>query len=109
MGRTVPTYRLALDEMLLRWEREFGRSLTDPADREAFRRVILGARRYIPQGTQMSSGDLLERLLLSVLVDLNRRTPPRTDGLRDPAAPPAGDLPAAAPRLRPLGEPPAER
>lgn len=105
MGRTVPTYRLALEEVLARWEREFGRALTDPADRNAFHQVILAARRYIPQGTQMSSGDLLERLLLSVIVDLNRRTPPRTDGRLDPPPPPG--LPGAPPRARPIDEPPA--
>lgn len=75
MGRTVPTYRLALDEVLARWEREFGRALVDPADQAAFRELVLGARRYIPQGTLMSSGDLLERVLLSLLLDLYRRGP----------------------------------
>ncbi|MHB8352347.1 MAG: hypothetical protein ACYDFT_06660 [Thermoplasmata archaeon] len=107
MGRTVPTYRLALDEVLARWEREFGRALTDPADRAAFHQVILGARRYIPQGTQMSSGDLLERLLLSVIVDLNRRTPPRTEGALDPT--PSSGPPGAPPRVRPLDDPTTER
>lgn len=69
MGRTVPTYRDALNERLARWEREFGRTLTDPADRAAFRALAAAARRYIPQGTMMTSGDLVERVLLSLLLD----------------------------------------
>jgi hypothetical protein len=73
MGRTVPTYREALDGLLARWEREFGHSLSDPRDREAFHEVVLAARRYIPQGTMMTSGDLVERVLLSLLVDLQRK------------------------------------
>ncbi|MCI4336138.1 MAG: hypothetical protein L3K17_02945 [Thermoplasmata archaeon] len=73
MGRTVPTYRDALTDLLGRWEREFGRSLTDPADREAFRALVVAARRYVPQGTMMTSGDLVERALLSLLVDLFRQ------------------------------------
>lgn len=73
MGRTVPTYRDALTELLARWEREFGRALTNPADRAAFHELVVAARRYVSQGTLMSSGDLVERALLSVLVDLFRR------------------------------------
>ncbi|MCI4348972.1 MAG: hypothetical protein L3J93_01970 [Thermoplasmata archaeon] len=81
MGRTVPTYRDALTELLARWEREFGRSLTQPADREAFQELVVAARRYIPQGTMMTSGDLVERAVLSLLVELFRelgeKRPPR--------------------------------
>jgi hypothetical protein len=73
MGRTVPTYRDALTDLLARWEREFGRALTSPRDRAAFHELLLAARRYIPQGTMMSSGDIVERALLSLLVDLYRQ------------------------------------
>lgn len=72
MGRTVPTYREALEEQLQRWEREFGRGLPDPADRESFRRLLQGARRYVAQGTMLSSGDLLERIVLSILLAMER-------------------------------------
>jgi hypothetical protein len=83
MGRTVPTYRDALEERLRQWEHEFGRALPDPGDRASFHRLLQGARRYIPQGTMMSSGDLLERILLSVLLDLAREL----ERLRRPGAP----------------------
>ncbi|MDE1819361.1 MAG: hypothetical protein KGJ23_03455 [Euryarchaeota archaeon] len=73
MGRTVPTYRDALEDRLARWDREFGRALTDPKDRESFQELLQGARRYVAQGTMLSSGDLTERVFLSMLLDLERR------------------------------------
>jgi hypothetical protein len=76
MGRTVPTYREALEERLARWEREFGRGLVDPRDREAFARILTGARRYVGQSTLLGTGDLLERILLALLLDLYRERAP---------------------------------
>ena len=75
MGRTVPTYRQALDERLKRWE-AFERLLTTPEERAAFASLRTGARRYVAQATQVGSPDLLESILLSVLLDLARRLPP---------------------------------
>lgn len=74
MGRTVPTYRQALDERLKRWE-AFERLLTTPEERAAFASLRTGARRYVAQATQVGSPDLLESILLSVLLDLARRLP----------------------------------
>ena len=76
MGRTVPTYRQALEERLKRWE-EFGRLLTTPEERAAFETIRTGARRYVAQATYVGSPDLLESLLLSVLLDMARRAGPR--------------------------------
>ncbi|MCI4366608.1 MAG: hypothetical protein L3K08_02530 [Thermoplasmata archaeon] len=110
MGRTVPTYRDALEDHLARWEREFGRGLPDPVDRANFQRILQGARRYVAQATMMGSGDLVERILLSVLLDLERelhavvpgetpRTPGPTaagpDGPRAPGRRPGPSLDAA--------------
>ncbi|HZY93043.1 MAG TPA: hypothetical protein VFG07_09785 [Thermoplasmata archaeon] len=82
MGRTLPTYRQALEERLKRWE-AFGRLLTTPEERAAFERLQTGARRYVAQATYVGSPDLLESILLSVLLDLARRLPPEgpDDGL----------------------------
>ena len=91
MGRTVPTYHDALTELLARWEREFGRALTRPEDRAAFAALVRAAREYIPQGTLMTSGDLVERVLLSLLVRLYRAPSPGP-----PAAEPDGPLERAA-------------
>lgn len=76
MGRTAPTYRQALDERLKRWE-TFERLLTTPEEREAFGLLRSGARRYVAQATQVGSPDLLESILLSVLLDIAQRLPPR--------------------------------
>ncbi len=76
MGRTAPTYRQALDERLKRWE-SFERLLTTPKEREAFALLRSGARRYVAQATQVGSPDLLESILLSVLLDIAQRLPPR--------------------------------
>lgn len=75
MGRTVPTYRQALEERMKRWD-EFARLLTTPEDRGAFDLVRTAARRYAAQATYVGSPDLLESILLSVLTDLARRLPP---------------------------------
>ena len=84
MGRTVPTYRQALEERLKRWD-AFARLLTSPEDRAAFELVRTGARRYVAQATYVGSPDLLEAILLSVLTDLAgrlRTDPPERPGRR---------------------------
>lgn len=86
MGRTVPTYRQALEERLKRWE-AFGRLLTTPEERQAYERIATAARRYIAQATYVGSPDLLESILLSVLLDFARRLP--ADGGGAPVAAPA--------------------
>jgi hypothetical protein len=60
-----------------RWE-AFGRLLTTPEERAAFDQLVTGARRYAAQATYVGSPDLLESILLSVLLDLARRTAPAT-------------------------------
>jgi hypothetical protein len=96
MGRTVPTYREALEAFLLRWEREFGRALQDPSERDAFERLRVRALRHVAQGTLMSTGDLLERVLLSILVDMERDLvqEPRRPSLEDD---PVGGIPPPLP------------
>ncbi|MGB6501417.1 MAG: hypothetical protein WBG19_08475 [Thermoplasmata archaeon] len=74
MGRTVPTYRQALEERMKRWD-EFARLLPTPEERGAFDLVRTAARRYAAQATYVGSPDLLESILLSVLTDLARRLP----------------------------------
>jgi len=85
VGRTVPTYRQALEERMKRWD-AFARLLTTPEDRAAFELVRTGARRYAAQATYVGSPDLLEAILLSVLTDLAGRlrteAPERTPARR---------------------------
>jgi hypothetical protein len=103
VGRTVPTYRDALEDHLARWEREFGRGLPDPVDRENFQRILQGARRYVAQATMMGSGDLVERVLLSVLLDLERELHAPDRGVAGRPPDPAGagpEIPPAPGRRR---------
>ena len=69
MGRTVPTYRQALEERMKRWD-AFGRLLTSPEEREAFGTLVTAARRYAAQATYVGSPDLLESIVLAILLDL---------------------------------------
>jgi len=78
MGRTVPTYRQALEERMKRWD-AFGRLLTSPEEREAFRSLVTAARRYAAQATYVGSPDLLESIVLAILLDLAVRMP-KPDG-----------------------------
>lgn len=73
MGRTVPTWTIELARLLATWEREFGRTLVNPADREAFRQLTLEANRYCAHGKMMASGDRIERALLSIILGQQRR------------------------------------
>jgi hypothetical protein len=74
MGRTVPTYRQALEERMKRWD-AFGRLLTTPEEREAFQTLVTAARRYAAQATYVGSPDLLESIVLAILLDLAVRMP----------------------------------
>jgi len=85
VGRTLPTYRQALEERLKRWD-AFGRLLTTPEERAAFQRLQTAARRYVAQATYVGSPDLLESILLSVLLDLARQLPAEP-AARRPIAP----------------------
>lgn len=73
MGRTVPTWTIELANLLATWEREFGRTLVNPADREALRQLTLEANRYCAYAKMMASGDRVERVLLSIILGQQRR------------------------------------
>jgi hypothetical protein len=73
MGRTVPTWTIELANLLAVWEREFGRTLVNPEDREAFRQLTLEANRYCAYAKMMASGDRVERALLSIILGQQRR------------------------------------
>jgi hypothetical protein len=79
VGRTVPTYRQALEERMKRWD-AFARLLPTPEDRAAFDLVRTAARRYVAQATYVGSPDLLEAILLSVLTDLAGRLKAESPG-----------------------------
>lgn len=69
----MPTWTIELARLLATWEREFGRTLVNPADREAFRQLTLEANRYCAYAKMMASGDRVERVLLSIILGQQRR------------------------------------
>ncbi len=67
MGRTVPTYRLALEAMARQWN-DFRRALRKD-DREAFDSLMNRARMHASAATYAISMDPTESALLSMLLE----------------------------------------
>ncbi len=67
MGRTVPTYRLALERMVQQWN-DFRRALRKD-DREAFEALIKSARMHSSASTYAISVDPSESAFLSMLLE----------------------------------------
>lgn len=67
MGRTVPTYRLALEAMAQQWN-DFRRALRRE-DREAFDSLLNKARMHASASTYAISLDPTESALLSMLLE----------------------------------------
>lgn len=67
MGRTVPTYRLALERMAQQWS-DFRRALRK-GDREAFESLIRSARMHASAATYAVSLDPAESAFLSMLLE----------------------------------------
>ncbi len=66
MGRTVPSYRQALEEEIMRWE-SFRRALRDK-DAEAFDRIMIACRVYASAGGMATRPILTEAMFMSILV-----------------------------------------
>lgn len=67
MGRTVPTYRLALERMAQQWN-DFRRALRKD-DREAFEALMKSARMHASASTYAISVDPSESAFLSMLLE----------------------------------------
>ena len=77
MGRTVPTYRNVLDGFEVEW-REFQRGLRR-VDQEAFEELLVYARRHATAGTYMTTARVFEPVVMSVLVEHEKRLRRRRD------------------------------
>ena len=66
MGRTVPSYRQALEEEIMRWE-SFRRALRD-RDTEAFDKMMVACRVYASAGGMATRPILTEAMFMSILV-----------------------------------------
>jgi len=66
LGRTVPSYRQALEEEIMRWE-NFRKALRDK-DAEAFDRIMVACRVYASAGGMATRPILTEAMFMSILV-----------------------------------------
>jgi hypothetical protein len=71
MGRTVPTYIDQVRQIEAKWSK-FRRVLRRE-DRVHFDRLLRSVRQYSPSGTYQASDDPRESVVLSVLLDLEKR------------------------------------
>ncbi len=67
MGKTVESYRIALDREVQRWS-GFARALRKD-DREAFEQLIDICRNYASAGSNATRPVLFEPMVLSILLD----------------------------------------
>lgn len=71
MGKTVESYRIALDIELQSWS-EFAKALrTD--DREAFEQITDACRNYASAGRNVTQPEIFEPMVMSILLEQQRR------------------------------------
>ena len=84
MGRTVPTYIDQLAQLTEKWSK-FRRCLRRE-DREDFDRLLRSVRHYSPSATYQCSDDIREPVILSILLDLQKRLAAMEAKLKMPGA-----------------------
>ena len=68
MGKTVPSYRMALEAEIARW-RGFGKALR-VEEREAFEAVMDACRSYASAGSNATNAIIFEPMAMSILLHL---------------------------------------
>ena len=71
MGKTVESYRMALEDEIHRWS-GFSRALRNE-DREAFEAVMDACRSYASAGSNSTQPILFEPMVISILVAQQKR------------------------------------
>ena len=66
MGKTVPSYRMALESEIKKWE-GFSGALRDE-DREAFEQMMNACRNYASAASNATRPVLLEAMFMSILL-----------------------------------------
>ena len=66
MGKTVPSYRMALENEIKRWD-GFSRALRND-DREAFEQMMNACRNYASAASNATRPVLLEAMFMSILL-----------------------------------------
>ena len=67
MGKTVPSYRMALESEILEWK-SFLNSLSCREDREAFEQLMDAARSYAMAGGNATRPVVFEAMAMSILL-----------------------------------------
>lgn len=67
MGKTVPSYRIALEFEIERWK-PFMRSLQNEEDRQAFEAVMDACRKNAMAGGASCNPSVLEPMIMSILL-----------------------------------------
>ena len=84
MGRTVPTYVEQVSQLTEKWSK-FRRCLRRE-DRVDFDRLLQSVRYYVPSATYQCSDDPRESVVLSILLDLQKRLAAIEEKLKVPDA-----------------------
>lgn len=71
MGKTVESYRMAIEEEISRW-RNFAKALR-AEDREAFESLMDACRSYASAGSNATQPILFEPMVLSILVSQQKK------------------------------------
>jgi len=104
MGRSVPTYRMKLEELIAGLG-DYRRALREE-DRRAFDALMNRARRYASAAGFQASSDPMETALLSMLLGIEKELEAlkreaaagdRAEGPPDPVSPPEAPAPEAPP------------
>ena len=66
MGKTVPSYRLALEDEINRWN-DFAKSLRNE-DREAFEQLMDACRSYASESSNATNPIIFEPMIMSILL-----------------------------------------
>ena len=72
MGKTVPSYRMALEDEISDWKR-FANSLSSREDKEAFEQMMDAARNYTMAGGNATRPVVFEAMTMSILLYQHRR------------------------------------
>jgi len=71
MGKTVESYRLALDTEIQSWNSFFHALRTD--DREAFEQMTDACRNHASAGSNATRPELFEPMVMSILLEQQKR------------------------------------
>ena len=73
MGKTIPSYRMALEDEIAKWS-GFREALHSGEEKEAFDELMDTCRAYAMAGSNATNPIILEPMLMSIALSLQKRT-----------------------------------